>query len=47
MMREEEINVSKAISRLEGTSAVFASGGPSGEMIKEILNKGIDFISSH
>jgi 6-phosphofructokinase 2 len=34
------INVSKAISRLEGTSlAVFASGGPSGEMIKEILNK--------
>jgi 6-phosphofructokinase 2 len=26
--------------RLEGTSlAVFASGGPSGEMIKEILNK--------
>lgn len=34
------INVSKAISRLEGTSlAVMASGGPSGEMIKEILNK--------
>lgn len=34
------INVSKAISRLEGTSlAVFASGGPSGEIIKEILNK--------
>jgi 6-phosphofructokinase 2 len=34
------INVSKAISRLEGTSlAVMASGGPSGEIIKEILNK--------
>lgn len=34
------INVSKAISRLEGTSlSVIASGGPSGEMIKEILNK--------
>lgn len=34
------INVSKAISRLEGSSlAVMASGGPSGEMIKEILNK--------
>lgn len=34
------INVSKAISRLEGTSlAVLASGGPSGEIIKEILNK--------
>jgi 6-phosphofructokinase 2 len=34
------INVSKAISRLEGASfAVLASGGPSGEMIKEILNK--------
>jgi 6-phosphofructokinase 2 len=34
------INVSKAVSRLEGTSlAVMASGGPSGEMIKEILNK--------
>lgn len=34
------INVSKAISRMEGTSlAVMASGGPSGEMIKEILNK--------
>ena len=34
------INVSKAISRLEGTSlAVIASGGPSGEMIKEILHK--------
>ncbi len=34
------INVSKAVSRLGGTSlAVIASGGPSGEMIKEILNK--------
>ncbi|WP_369765839.1 1-phosphofructokinase family hexose kinase [Flavobacterium sp. WC2429] len=34
------INVSKAISRLEGSSlAVMASGGPSGEIIKEILNK--------
>jgi 6-phosphofructokinase 2 len=34
------INVSKAISRLEGSSlAVMASGGPSGEKIKEILNK--------
>jgi 6-phosphofructokinase 2 len=34
------INVSKAISRLEGSSlAVMASGGPSGEMIKEILKK--------
>jgi 6-phosphofructokinase 2 len=34
------INVSKAISRLRGTSlAIIASGGPSGEKIKEILNK--------
>ena len=34
------INVSKAISRLGGTSvAVFASGGPTGEMLKEILKK--------
>ncbi|WP_369752946.1 1-phosphofructokinase family hexose kinase [Flavobacterium sp. WC2409] len=34
------INVSKAIFRLEGSSlAVMASGGPSGEIIKEILNK--------
>jgi 6-phosphofructokinase 2 len=34
------INVSKAISRLKGVSlAVITSGGPSGERIKEILNK--------
>ena len=34
------INVSKAIARLEGTSlAILASGGPSGEVLKEILIK--------
>jgi 6-phosphofructokinase 2 len=34
------INVSKAISRLGGTSlAVFTSGGPTGEMVKELLKK--------
>ena len=34
------INVSKAIARLEGTSlAILASGGPSGEVLKEILTK--------
>ncbi|TDE46837.1 1-phosphofructokinase family hexose kinase [Flavobacterium rhamnosiphilum] len=34
------INVSKAISRLEGTSlAVFTSGGPTGKMLENLVNK--------
>jgi 1-phosphofructokinase family hexose kinase len=34
------INVSKAISRLEGTSlAVFTAGGPTGKMLEELLRK--------
>ena len=34
------INVSKAISRLEGTSlAVFTSGGPTGKMLEELVSK--------
>ena len=34
------INVSKAISRLGGTSlAVFTSGGPTGKILEELLNK--------
>lgn len=39
------INVSKAIARLRGSSlAVFASGGPIGEMLKELVKKEkIDF----
>lgn len=34
------INVSKAISRLDGTSlAVFTSGGPTGKMLEELVSK--------
>ncbi len=34
------INVSKAIARLEGISkAIFTSGGPSGKMLKELMEK--------